>query len=138
MEPYVEEYRVEDAVMHVRLSGTYPNARLASSENLFQPLIEACRRGNCRRVIVDARELQVNFNTAALFRAGVDAATLNEFNLCVALVARKDMISPFFDDVIRNRCARVEVFKELESARSWIDEMEGALTNRNIITGGNA
>src|SRR5687768_1186011 len=121
MSPYTEEFRVEDGIVLVRLSGTYPNDRLASSDNLFQPLIDECRTNHHRWVIVDARELQVNFSTAALFRAGVDAASLRRFDLCVALLARKDMVSPFFDDVIRNRCALVEVFTDMESARRWID-----------------
>lgn len=48
--------------------------------------IEACRKDNCPTAIVDARELQVDFDTTALFRAGVDAASMNRFGLCVALV----------------------------------------------------
>ena len=71
--------------------------------------------------MVDARELQVDFDTAELFRAGLDAVSLNQFDLCVALVARPDMLSPFFDDVIHNRCARVCVFTDPESAASWLN-----------------
>ena len=95
----MQEFRVEGGVVHVRLSGSYPNERLAIKENLFKPLIDECKRENCREAIVDARELQVEFDTVALFRAGVDAASMNEFGLRVALIAREDMISSFFDDV---------------------------------------
>jgi hypothetical protein len=63
-----------------------------------------------------------SFNTTALFRAGVDAAAMNEFGLCVALVARRDMIDPFFADVTHNRGARVEVFTDMDSARTWVNE----------------
>ena len=122
MNPYHQEFRVEGGVVHVRLSGTYPNERLALKENLFQPLIDECERETCREAIVDARELRVDFNTVALFRAGVDAAALNGYGLRVALIAREDMISTFFDDVVHNRAAQVQVFTELESARTWIHE----------------
>ena len=91
-------------------------------ENLFAPLVEECKQGSCREAIVDARELQVEFGTAELFRAGVDAASLNEFALRVALIAREDMLSSFFDDVTHNRAAPVRVFTDLESARLWLHE----------------
>ena len=122
MENYLEEFAVAGGVLHVRLSGTFPNERVAMKKNLFEPLIEACRKENCRMAIVDARALQVDFNTAALFRVGVDAAALNDFRLHVALVARADMLSSFFDDVTYNRAAPVHVFTDPKEARDWIDE----------------
>jgi hypothetical protein len=122
VDSYTQEFRVEDKVMHVRLSGTFPNERLAMKENLFRPLIDACRKDHCPMAIVDARQLQVDFDTTALFRAGVDAASMNEFGLCVALVGRDDMIDPFFDDVTHNRGARVKVFTDMEHARIWVNE----------------
>jgi hypothetical protein len=122
MEKYFEEFAVESGVLQVRVSGTFPNERVAMKKNLFEPLIEACRKENCRMAIVDARALQVDFNTAELFRVGVDAAALNDFRLRVALVARADMLSSFFDDVTYNRAAPVHVFTDLKEARDWIDE----------------
>jgi hypothetical protein len=130
MEPYVEEFRAVDGVMHVRLQGTFPNGRLAIEKNLYQPLIEACGNSHCCDAIVDARALRVGFDTMALFRAGVDAASLNKFGLRVALVARKDMVSSFFDDVIRNRGARVEVFTDMEGANNWIEELRAEDSGR--------
>ena len=122
MNQYTQKFRVEGGVVHARLAGTYPNARLAKKENLFKPLIDECRRENCFEAIVDARELQVEFDTVALFRAGVDAASMNEFGLRVALIARKNMISSFFADVTHNRGAQVEVFTDRESAQTWLRE----------------
>ena len=91
-------------------------------DDKFKPLIEECKRENCRDAMVDARQLQVEFDTIALFRAGVDAAAMNEFGLRVALIAREDMISSFFDDVIYNRAAQVQVFTDPQSAEAWIKE----------------
>jgi hypothetical protein len=122
MEPYLEKFRVEGGVVHVQLSGKYPNERLASQENLFKPLVEVCQKENCREAIVDARDLQVQFDTWALFRAGTDAASLNEHGLRVALIAREDMLNAFFDDVTYNRAARVHVFTDPQSAQAWIQE----------------
>ena len=122
MKQYEQHFRVEGGIVHTRLLGTYPKERLAIKENLFMPLIEECKRENCREAIVDARQLQVEFDTLALFRAGVDAAALNEFGLRVALVAREDMLSSFFEDVTYNRAAQMRVFTDLESAQTWIQE----------------
>jgi len=133
MESYGQQFRVEADVIHVRLSGTYPIERLAIKANLFEPLIEACKKGNCRLAIVDARELHVAFDTGALFRAGIDAAALQDFGLHVALLAREDMISAFFDDVTHNRGAPVHVFTDVESARAWIDGRRSAdLAHRKV------
>jgi len=120
MPPYVEEFSKQDDVMLVRLSGTFPNDRLADTENLFAPLVAACRKDHCCMAIVDARDLHVDFDTLALFRAGVDAATTTRDELCVALVARDELLSPFFDDVIQNRGAHLHVFTDMDSARAWI------------------
>ena len=121
MDTFTQEFRVEGEVMHVRLGGSFPHERLSSEQNLFQPLIDACVKDHCRMAVVDARELQVDFNTMELFRAGVDVSRLNQIGLRLALVARSDMLSPFFDDVIRNRVAPVHVFTDLESASAWLN-----------------
>ena len=121
MNEYTQAYRVEGGVMQVKLAGTFPNELLRSEGNLFAPLIENCKENNCRKAVVDARDLEVDFDTVALFRAGVDASDLHSFGLRVALVARKEMISSFFDDVTHNRGAPVQVFSDMEAACAWLD-----------------
>lgn len=122
MDPYVREFRVEGRLLQVRLAGTYPKERLANRENVFDPLIEACRKQNCAAAVIDSRELEVDLDTMELFRAGVDAAALNKLNLYVAFVVRDDMINPFFRDVMLNRGALACIFTDMESARAWINE----------------
>lgn len=129
MKRYDQEFHVEDAILHVRLAGEFPHERLALEENLFKPLIDRCRQENCCEAIVDARELQVGFNTAALFRVGVDAAAMNSFGLRVALLARADMIDSFFDDVTHNRGAPVKVFTDLADASSWVRQHRTAVNS---------
>ena len=120
MEAYEQQFRAESGVMQVRLSGVFPKERLAFEENLFKPLIDACKQQVCHEAIVDARELTVEFDTLGLFRAGVDAAALNRFGLHVALIVREDMLSSFFDDVTHNRAAQIRVFTDLENAHAWL------------------
>jgi hypothetical protein len=125
MDTYSREFSVEGHLMHVRISGSFPKERLKGRRNLFESLIEACQRNDCRAAIVDSRDLTTDFDTMDVFRAGVDAAALNQMDLYMAFVAREDMINPFFVDVMINRGARTRVFTDLESARSWISERSG-------------
>jgi hypothetical protein len=122
MSEYKEIFQVENGVLHVQLSGKFPNELLQKEENLFQPLIDACSGQNCERALIDARELQVDFGTMALLRAGEDAALLNHIGLRVAILVREDMVDPFFDDVVTNRGGELGIFTDIETARGWIKQ----------------
>ena len=122
MNDYRQEFNFENGVLIVRLSGTFPNELLRSEQNLFQPLIDECETRNCKLALVDARNLHVNFSTMSIFRSGEDAAVLNRFGVRVALVAREDMLDPFFEDVAFNRGGNVGVFTDIDTARTWLQE----------------
>ena len=122
MTAYNEEFRVEDGMLYVRLSGEFPNELLHSGENLFQPLINACSTHNCKKALIDARDLHVDFGTWALFQAGKDAAFLTRVGLRIALLAREDMLDSFFDDVVYNRGGVVGIFTDMDTARHWLQK----------------
>jgi hypothetical protein len=121
MDQYKEDFRVEDGVLHVRLSGKFPNELLRKGTNLFQPLADACPTHNCNKVLIDARDLQVDLDTFGLLRAGEDVASMTRMGIHIAILAREDMLDPFFEDVAVNRGASVKVFTELDTARSWLE-----------------
>lgn len=120
MNEYNEDFRFEEGVLHVRLSGTFPNVLLSSEKNLFQPLIDTCKAHNCKKALIDARDLQVSFDTLAKFRAGEDAAFLARFGLRIAILAREDMLDPFFEQVVSNRGNNVGLFIDIDTAREWL------------------
>jgi len=122
MNDYRQEFQFENGVLVVRLSGSFPNELLLSEQNLFQPLIDECKTRNCKLALVDAQNLQVHFSTMAMFRAGEDAAVLNQFGFRLAIVAREDMIDPFFEDVAFNRGGNIGVFTNMDAALSWLKE----------------
>jgi hypothetical protein len=124
MNRYKEDFRLEDGVLHVRLSGEFPEELLRSGKNLFQPLIDACATHECKKAVVDARELQAHFSTMTLFRAGEDAAFLARVGVRIALLAREDMVDPFFGDVVTNRGGDVGVFTDMDAARAWLQGRE--------------
>jgi len=120
MNQYTREIHAQDGVVHLRLKGRYPNEHLRQEQNVFTALIDACEQNHCQKAVIDARDLEVDFNTLEYFRAGVDASELHRYGLRLALVAREEMISSFFDDVIHNRGVAVRVFTDLESASTWV------------------
>lgn len=52
----------------------------------------------CRKALIDIRDLEVNLNIFQIYDAGEDAVILNQLSLRVALLARLDMIDPFFEN----------------------------------------
>jgi hypothetical protein len=118
---YKEDFQDENGVLYVHLSGKFPNELLHRNENLFRPLIDACSARNCTRALVDARDLEADFGTMALFQAGEDAAFLRSIGIRVALLAREEMLDPFFDAVVANRGGDVSVFTDMEAARRWVE-----------------
>jgi len=122
MDKYNEDFRIEKGVLTVRLSGEFPKERLRGGNNIFQPLIDACSNNNCKKALIDARDLQVNFDTLDLFQTGGDAAILTRIGLRIALLAREDMLDPFFDNVTFNRGGRIGIFTDMDTAREWLQK----------------
>jgi hypothetical protein len=120
MNDYGEDFRVLNGVMNVRLSGEFPHDLLGKYKNIFQPLIDACSDHGCKKALIDARDLQVDFNTIDLYQIGGDAAHLTHIGLRVALLAREDMIDRFFDSVARNLGGRIGVFTDMSAANDWL------------------
>jgi hypothetical protein len=122
MKNYNEEFMFEGEVLHVRLSGNFPNKLLRKKENPFQPLIDTCLTYKFEKALVDARDLQVSFDTFHMYGVGKNAVTLKREHLRVALLAREDMIDPFFETVISNRGGNIGVFTDKQAALDWLEK----------------
>jgi len=117
---YREDFRLEDGILYVRLSGKFPNDLLNEAPNLFQPLIDACSTYKCDKALIDATDLEVNLSTMEVFRAGDDTGSLARLHILVAILAREDMINYLFEVVAINRGANVRVFTNVDAARTWL------------------
>ena len=120
MSEYNVEFRAKDGVLYVHLSGEFPREMLDKSENLFQPLADACAVHQCDKAFIDARELKANLGTLGLFRAGEETVPLTRAGLRIALLAREDMVDRFFEDVAANRGGTVKVFTDPDAAYNWL------------------
>ena len=117
---YNQDFRFEDGIVYFHLSGQYTNKELHTRRNAFQPLIDACAEHSSKKAMIDARELQVEMGTFEMFKAGVDIAFVTIKGIRVAIVAREDMIDPFFEDVAANRGGIVGIFTKMDAARQWL------------------
>jgi hypothetical protein len=122
MNEYNQSFEVKNGVLLVHLSGKFPKDLLGRPENLFQPLIEACTAHNCKKALIDAREVEFPFDTMALYRSGNDIASLTRIGLRIAVLAREDMLDSFFDNVAFNRGSLVGRFTNFDSAYDWLQE----------------
>ena len=120
MDTYGEDFRYEDGVLYVRLSGEFPNELLQQKQNLFQPLIDACLSYKCTRALIDATDLDVDLGTMGLLQAGKDTVSLTDHKIRTAFLAREDMLDRFFEDVAAVHGAIIRVFTDIEAARDWL------------------
>jgi hypothetical protein len=122
MNDYKVELKLEDGVLHVRLSGQFPYEKLNQPENAYKGLIDACATHQCDRLLIDSRDLQARFSTTQLYRAGKDAVSLTIAGIEVAMVTRQELRDTFFDDVVVNRGGQVRIFTDINDARDWIQK----------------
>lgn len=117
---YNEEFSIEGDVLGVKLKGTFPTELINTMENAFTPLMEACKVNKCKKVLIDASELLLNFETMDLFKAGEQLASYSKEISKVAILTTKEYYSQFFEDVATNRGANVQIFINGEKARGWL------------------
>lgn len=122
MKEYNVDFRFDDGILYVKLSGKFPKELLETETNLFQPIIDACSTNKCNKVLIDASDLEVDLRTMDMFRAGVDAATLTHLGIRVAMLAREDMLNPFFDNVAYNRGGLIGIFTDMDNTREWLQK----------------
>ena len=120
MDNYHQEFQLIDNILHVRLSGKFPEGIMNTNNNVFQQLIDECNNKSITKTIIDICDLDINLNLMELFKAGEDAALLSRQGLNMALVARKETIDSFFYDVAYNRGGMVNVFNDKGAALEWL------------------
>jgi hypothetical protein len=114
------EFKLEEVVLHVRVSGQFPHEKLEQLGNAFQRFIDACSVHRRNKILLESRESQTRFSTIQYFRAGKDAVHLTAASIGLAILTRKDLRDPFFEDVVANRGGRIGGFRDMDSARNWL------------------
>jgi hypothetical protein len=118
---YRREYSVEGDVFCVELSGELPATALKRDDNLFEPLIQACRDRNLSKILIDARDVQTNLGFMDVFRAAKDLASLPPPQVQVACVVNPRQYDPLFEQVANTRGAMTRVFMNREDAFDWFE-----------------
>ena len=86
-----------------------------------------CRQKNCKKVLMDIREVTGKINTWDRFRLA--QASLQNFgrDLRLVVVYREEEVNGFFEDVVVNRGGNYRIFTDLVPACRWLGIEEKAV-----------
>jgi len=119
--PYSRQYSVEGDVFCVELSGEMPATALKRDDNLFEPLVRACRDRDLTKILIDARNVRTSLGFMDVFRAAKDLASLPPPQMQVACVVREQQYDPLFEQVANTRGAITRVFTNRKEAFDWFE-----------------
>ena len=94
----------------------------ATGGQLIVAIAQECERRQCRRVLVEGREVRRGLGTVDAFALGTLMGSMlpgASFAFCLHGYS-PDPQSKFFIDVTWNRGVRVEFFSERAAARRWL------------------
>lgn len=98
-------------------------ATAESVADIWGRLVDDCDKRNCRKVLVEASNMEGWLDTVSAFESGRLLAKI-EPGIKVALCFynyKFDELSSFFKTVAENRGVRVEFFSNPDEAKKWLD-----------------
>ncbi len=114
------EWRIEDAgdLLLVRIAGAYSG--IEAAETAFAAIAGQCRSLRRSLVLIDLTALTDTVPPRDRFLLGKRAARLWGRRIKVAILAKPEEITHFFENVAVNEGANVRVFADPEAARAWL------------------
>jgi hypothetical protein len=111
----------EGDLLTVKTSGFDEN--LQEVEQYGLTILEACKEGNYARVLCDETELEYRLSTLDTYESAVFLASQAPRLIKAAIVCNPKFVQDahFWETVATNRGLTVRVFKDVESARAWLD-----------------
>jgi hypothetical protein len=89
-------------------------------------IVDACKREQCRRVLLDERELRLQIGTFYdyLFAEGLSSRQVNRHLSWIACVPneRDKVQASFFEILSLNRGLNYRVFSSIEDAEKWLGD----------------
>jgi hypothetical protein len=113
--------KTEGDLLTVKTSGF--DESLQEVEQYGMAIIEACLAGNHSQVLCDESELEYRLSTLDTYRSAEYLAAQVPRLARVALVCNEKFIKDahFWETVAVNRGMMIRVFKNVESARHWLE-----------------
>ena len=98
-----------------------------TSDNVLKKWVaigEACKKHNCRKVLVEAQQIVRQLDTTDVFKAGCAFPKMHLHGIRIAFVVPDydtDDTTRFFETVAQNRGIYISFFKDKEEALPWLD-----------------
>jgi hypothetical protein len=118
MNGQVEIVKKKDHLL-VTVSGTFsPELSMES----IDAMVTAAKKEDCKMILLDCRPMGGEIGVLERFESGRYGALTIPRTFKIALLARKDQVSPdkFFQTVARNRGVNLTVFTENDEALGWL------------------
>ena len=118
MSDQVEIVKKKDYLL-VTVSGIFsPELSMKS----IDAMVTAAKKEDCTKILLDCRSLGGEIGVLERFETGRYGALTIPRTIKIALLGRKDQVSPdkFFQTVARNRGVNLTVFTENDEAIGWL------------------
>ena len=118
MSDRVEIVKKRDYLL-ITVSGTFsPELSMES----IDAMVTAAKKEDCKKILLDCRPMDGEIGVLERFETGRYGALTIPRTFKIALLARKDQVSPekFFQTVARNRGVNLTVFTENDEALGWL------------------
>ena len=105
----------------------FPGEDRVTSDNVsarWAVIGEACKKHNCRKILVEAQQIVRQLDTTDIFNAGCALPKMHLHGMRVAFVVPDydtDSDTEFFETVAKNRGTYISFFKNKEEAFLWLD-----------------
>ena len=113
----------EDSYIRV----VFPGEDRVTSDNVLERwavIGEACKKHDCRKVLIEAQQIVRRLDTTDVFNAGCALPKMHLHGIRVAFVVPDydtDDTTKFFETVAQNRGIYISFFKSKEEALPWLD-----------------
>ena len=113
----------EDSYIRV----VFPGEDRVTSDNVLErwtAIGEACKKHNCRKILVEAQQIVRQLDTTDVLKAGGALPEMDLHGIRVAFAVpdyETDDTTKFFETVAHNRGIYISFFKSKEEALSWLD-----------------
>lgn len=104
--------------LYVRMLGVYRGVN--ETTDGMSAILEQCRATRCWRVLLDVTLLNEPIPQMDRFLLGKRVGRIWGQRIKVAILARPEHITRFFENVANNNGANVQVFADRDAAQAWL------------------
>ena len=121
---YGVDVEINKDYISVRYKGSITEQDLSRDKH-YPDLADLCKKNECSKVLLDARDLSVELEFINLFDVGNIFSEPQYWGIKIALLGKKDQVPSdkgFLESVALNRGAYLKAFTDEEEAIEWLSE----------------